>query len=61
MPLAARRDGVDAGVQLSSSAKARVAEGYKFVSIGNDINYLVEGVRSNLEQLGWAPTARGLI
>jgi len=61
MPLAARRDGVDAGVQLSSSAKARVAEGYKFVSIGNDINYLVEGVRDNLRQLEWAPSARELI
>jgi len=38
-----------------------VAEGYKFVSIGNDINYLVEGVRDNLRQLEWAPSARELI
>ena len=62
-PAAAARQGVAAGTVASSAetAKARVAEGYQFVSIGNDINYLVEGVRDNLKQLEWAPTARELI
>ena len=60
---AARRRGVAAGTVASSAetARARVAEGYQFVSIGNDINYLIEGVRDNLKQLGWAPTIRELI